>query len=284
MATIKDMSDVVNRLTGGSSGTPEHVFYHKAMRIAGGTTAMALPIAGRFTSLWQMNGKPSSGAVPTAVANPTLAFAGSLGQANPGGGRQKWLMGGMAAPQVTIHGVAFFDRLLHIGGLSGTNTGAQTVGGTLTRYTGAESAGNSIWVEIYTQVGAVTSSITASYTDQDGNSGATTSAVQIGNTGFREAQRLLYLPLATGDTGVQSVQSVSLTPSTGTAGNFGVNIMRQLIIFPSSIVGSVSIRDHLAGLPPPVEIKTDACIFGAVFANTASVNIETTAQLNFIEA
>ena len=67
---------------------------------------------------------------------------------------------GFAQPGILV----LYDRLLHIGGLNATTTAAQTVGGSLSRYTGG--AGNQIWVEIYTQIGTTATTITANYTNQ----------------------------------------------------------------------------------------------------------------------
>ncbi len=283
MAQIQDISDLVNRLSGGSSGTPEAVFYHKGNRTGGTSQSAAPTIANRLTSLWVYNGHPASGPVPTAVEAPTNTSQGSLLQTDPGGGRQKWLVNAVCSTEPSAHGAVFFDRLLHIGGLSGTVTTPQTVGGTLTRYTGSESAGNQIFAEIYTIVGGTPTTITASYTNQAGTSGRTTEAVPFGGTGWREAQRLIRLPLQSGDTGVRSVESCTLAGTTGTAGNFGITIARQLVIFPMAIV-SGSMRDYLSGLPSMPEVKPGACIFGAVHCNAASGVLEANAKFQFLEA
>ena len=215
MGALVDLSDIVNRTTGGNSGTPETIFFYRDSRVD--AAAAVATVAGRVTSLWQYEGTPSGGAAPTTVAIPDNATIGGLLQADPGGGRQKWLLGitGSAGVSGTI---ILYDRLLHIGNLSGTVTTAQTVGGSLGRYT--DGIGNQIWIEVYTQIGATSTTITASYTDQDGNSGSTTTATAIGNTGLREAQRIIPLPLASGDSGVRAVASVTLAATTGTAGGF----------------------------------------------------------------
>lgn len=266
MAALNDLSDIVNRLTGGSSGTPEQICVWKDGRVAG--AAAATPIAGRPISLWQYQGTPAHGSAPGAVAAPTRATSGALGQANPGGGREKWLLGVTSA--INAPGVLMlYDRLLHISGLSGTNTGAQTVGGSLTRNTGG--VGNQIWVEVYTQIGASGTTITASYTDDAGNSGSTTTSVAIGNTGLREAQRIIPLTLAAGDYGVQAVASVTLAATTGTVGDFGVTVARPLLTLNVNAVAAGVIRDMIAGLPSIQKIDTDACLAWAFWPQTTTV-------------
>lgn len=271
MTALTNLSDVVNRLTGGNSGTPQHRFAFLDGRIQ--AAAATAPVANRWTSLWSYNQSDgANGATPGAAAVPNRSTIGAMPIVNPAGGRQQWLLGVEAALSQNCV-VMLYDRLLHQGGLSGTVTTAQTVGGTLTRYTSTESVGNEIWVEIYTAIGGTATTITASYTNQAGTAGRTTRAAAIGGTGNNEAQRMLVLQLQDGDTGVQSVQTVTLAATTGTAGSFGVTIVRPLVIAGCASAGSVTIRDLVAGLPAVAEIKTDACLAHSVMASgTAAIH------------
>lgn len=280
MGAIADLSDLIDRATGGSSGTPQVKMFWKDNRV--GAAVAAATVAGRLTSLWEYNGLPSHGIPPTTVAIPDNTTSGSLQHTDPGGGRTLWCLGGSAAA-FAPGSLLLYDRLLHIGSLSGTSVAAQTVGGTLTRYTGALAAGNEIWVEIYAAIGATPTTITASYTDQAGNSGNTTIATAIGGTGLQEAQRIIRLPLAAGDSGVQAVANVTLAGSTGTAGNFGVSIVRPLLWIPCLAAGIATLRDTIAGLAGPVEILTNACLAHAWLANgTTAPQLE--GHYNFVEA
>lgn len=266
MSALTDLSDIANRLTGGNSGTPQHLFAWIDNRIA--AAAATATIAGRMTSLWRYNKNPGGeGAVPGAAAIPDNTTSGGLLQTDPSGGRELWLLG-MSAVATQAGTLILYDRLLHNGGLSGTVTTAQTVGGTLTRNTGG--VGNQIWVEVYTQIGASSTTITASYTNQAGTSGRTTKAVAIGNTGLREAERIIPLPLADGDTGVQAVASVTLAATTGTAGSFGVTVAHPVLILPMQAGGTGGMRDLIAGLPEIDAIDTDACLALAFLANTTT--------------
>jgi hypothetical protein len=277
MAALSDLSDVINRLTGGNSGTPEHIFQYVDSRVA--AAAAAATVAGRYTSLFTYNTTRTTGVAPGAVAVPTNATPGGMIQTDPGGGRQKWLTQFSAAstqPGVLI----LYDRLLHISGLDGTNVGAQSVGGTLTRYT--DGIGNQIWIEIYTQIGATSRTITAAYDDEGGNP-STSQAVAIGNTGLREAQRIIPLTLAAGDKGVTEVTSVTLSATTGTAGDFGVTVAHPLVQVECPWGASLGLRDLLAGQPALPEILTDACLALAwVAAGTTAPQIM--ASASFIEA
>jgi hypothetical protein len=263
MAEITDLSDLINQLTGA---TAEHLFFWRDARV--GEVAAGALTAGKINSLWQYNGIPSGGAIPTSVEIPTNSTPGALQQTNPSPGQEKWLLGITAAASGSSGTLIIYDRLLHIGQLSGSELGAQTVGGTLTR--NADGIGNQIWIEIYTQIGATAATITASYTNQAGVTLCTTIPEQLGGTGYREIQRIIALPLASGDSGVRAVNSVTLSQSTGTAGAFGVSIVNPIAIIPLSIIGTGNVRDFISGLPSIIEIKHSACIALAWMSNTTS--------------
>ena len=281
MAALTDLSDLINRQTGGNSGTPENLFFHKVPRVAG--AAATTPIAGRGCSLWQYDGMPASGAVPTSAEIPTRTTTGAIPFAPPGGSREKWLIGASIAPLVS--GVfLLYDRLFHIGGLSGTVTTAQTVQGSpaspaLTRNT--SGAGNFAFYEIYTSVGTTTATMTMTYTDQSGNTG-NTSTINFGNTGFREATRAQRIPLAAGDSGIQSIQSVQLSGSTGTAGNFGITIAQPLAWIPVGAAGIAGWRDYTTGLPGIPAIDPNACL-SLLFIPAAATAPEVFGALGFVE-
>lgn len=259
MAAITDLSDLINRQTGGNSGTPENVWFHKVPRVSG-VAATAL-IAGRAASLWTYDGKPASGNVPTSAAIPDRTTTGAIPFTAPGGGRDKHLIGASIVPSVA--GVfLLYDRLFQIGGLSGTSTADQTVQGSpaspaLTRNTGGE--GNIAWYEIYTVIGMTSTTLTMTYTNQDGT-GSRTSTINIGTTGFREVTRAQRIPLAAGDTGIREIEKVKLTGTTGTLGNFGITIAQPLAWIPVGAAGSAGWRDYTTGLPGIPTINPDACL------------------------
>ena len=259
MAALTDLSDLINRQSGGNNGSPENLFFHKVPRVAG-AAATAL-VAGRGCSLWQYEGMPTGGAVPTLGAIPDRTTTGALPFTAPGGGREKLLIGVAIAPLVA--GVyLLYDRLFHIGGLSGVSTADQTVQGTtpspaLTRNTGGE--GNFAFYEIYTAIGTTSTTLTMTYTDQGGDTGQT-STINIGATGFREATRAQRIPLAAGDSGIRAIDKVRLTASTATAGNFGITIAQPLAWIPVGAAGIAGWRDYTTGLPGIPAIDPDACL------------------------
>lgn len=281
MAALTDLSDLINRQSGGNNGSPENLFFHKVPRVAG-AAATAL-IAGRGCSLWQYEGMPTGGAVPTVGEIPDRTTTGALPFTAPGGGREKLLIGAAIAP--LIAGVyLLYDRLFHIGGLSGVSTVDQTVQGTtpspaLTRNTGG--AGNFAFYEIYTAIGTSSTTLTMTYTDQGGDTGQT-STINIGSTGFREATRAQRIPLAAGDSGIRAIDKVRLTASTTTAGNFGITIAQPLAWIPVGAAGIAGWRDYTTGLPGIPAIDPNACL-SLMLIPAATTAPEVFGALSFVE-
>jgi len=138
---------------------------------------------------------------------------------------------------LSLSGVALtvVDVLNHSGGLSGTVTTEQTTNlptAALTRYTNGE--GVMAALVIYTNVGATATTATIRYTNQAGTGNQVSTAIAFGGaaaSGAALATRLFPIPLAAGDTGVRSVEGVTLAGTTGTVGNFGVVLFRPLTMF-----------------------------------------------------
>lgn len=267
MGAISNLSDVLYLLT---SGAGQQIFDFKDARV--GAAAATAPVAGRLVSLWQYNGVRGAGSVASAAGeNPTNATNGALKQVNPAGGKQLWLVG-VSAASLAPGTLILYDRLAAESGNSGTVTTAQTLAAcSVNRYTGTEAAGNQIWIEITTIIGTTGTTVTCSYTNQDGTAGRTSIATVFGGTGFREAQRIIVLPLQAGDTGVRSVQSVTVLATTGTAGDFTVMIVRSLPYLPLTVIGQGIVRDMISGVPGLIEIKTDACLAWAFYANGTTI-------------
>lgn len=213
---------------------------------------------GRFNSYW--SAAPNAGSTPSTAEVPTRTVAGAIGQANPSGTLR--ILRGELTTDRYLFGLIIADRLSHQGGLSGTATGAQTTNlptAALTRYT--DGVGVMAMLEIYTAIGTSGATVTASYTNQAGSSGQTTIATPFGVTNYSAVRRAVILPLASGDSGVRAVASVTLSGSTGTAGNFGVTLFRPLVMFPTWWESEQADADgllSLGGLLP--QVLSDACL------------------------
>lgn len=269
---ILDLSDYVNLVTGGNSGTPEQLWWFKDARQNGG--AAAAPVSGRLTSLWQYDGFPSgaSNTAPTTAAVPTNATDGALKQTSPGGGRTKRIAGYNFGGCTAAGTIIVYDRLSHQGGLSGTTTTAQTTNlptAALTRYT--TGVGVMPWLEVYTAVGTTATTVTCSYTDQGGTTGNTSLATVFGSAGYNNQNRILPIPLAAGDYGCRAVASVTVLATTGTAGAFGVTLAKPLFIIPTPVLGMGDVRSFLNEPGGPLAIGSDACLGLAFLANTTTI-------------
>ena len=73
--------------------------------------------------------------------------------------------------------------------------------------------------------------VTAKYTNQAGTANQVTQAAAFG-AGCESIRQIIELPLASGDYGVRSVESITLSATSGTAGNVGVTLAKPLAIFP----------------------------------------------------
>jgi hypothetical protein len=228
-------------------------------------------IAGRVYDLWTT--AVPVGVAPTTAVVPTRATAGALGQPDGGAGRLSLVAGRMNLRNPGV--IILADRLSHQGGLSGTSGVAQTTNlptAALTRHTGG--VGVMIGLSIYTLIGTSSVTISATYTNSGGTGSRVTPNVQWGNTGFREAGRMILLPLQAGDVGVQSVQSVTAAATTGTTGNFGVTLFKPLAAFVVDDMNGISQPfDLISGglIGAGAEVIDDACLFMVAVNQSTSV-------------
>lgn len=231
----------------------------------------AVVVVGRAHDLWRTS--VPVGAGPTSAVVPDTDTLGALGQRDAGAGLQNSIIGyRLSALNPGVYVIC--DRLAHSGGLSGTTTGAQTTNlptPTLTRHT--SGVGVMIGLTIYTAIGTTATTVSATYTNQGGTGSRVTPLVQIGGSNFNAANRMILLPLQDGDSGVKSVESVTLTASTvSAAGNFGVTLFKPLYVICVESLSGVSSGGFVTGLSaggiPAVE--NGACLFPISFCATTN--------------
>lgn len=237
-----------------------------------GNTAVASPRFGNYT----INFVPSLGTIPTTstALDKTDPRAINGAVPNAGAGRLS-ILGGRVNPS-GVGGVAVMlvDFLNISSGLNATLTTTQTTNlptAALTRYTNGE--GVQAALAIYNFVGTTASTFTVSYTNQAGTSGRTSTAAQIGGNGFRETGALLRIPLEGTDTGIRSVESVTLSGTTGTIGSWGVIMYKPLaFMFVNDIEGANVIDCVSSGrmIGQFNEVLDDACL--SVFGVAAQAN------------
>lgn len=185
--------------------------------------------------------------------------------------------------------IVIADRLSQQGGLVGNVATTQTTNlptAALTRYT----SGDGVWIglEVYTVLGTTEVTATISYTNQAGTAGQS-GICRIGGSTRGAASYFGIVALQAGDTGARSVESVTLSATTGAVGNFGVTLFRPLTPFP--FVGGASNEtlfptaiDYMLGggggaLPL---IDPDACLWLIATLNGATATTRMF-ELSFIE-
>jgi len=238
-------------------------------------------IAGIDASLWTAAGFPVAGAIPGAFAVCASGLAGSLPLAARSGAQNR-IISRMAEALSTVNASLLIeDRLGHMGGLNGTLTTAQAANANIHANIGvsnlAQRIGNADYSEIewflefYTATGATSVTPTAQVTFND----ATTGSVNINNLGATTlpatvsgARRYKLSP--TNGKYIRSVDTVTLSATTGAAGNFGVTAVRNLATCP--FVGSAASQQlayDVWALNAP-EIYDSACISFAINCATTS--------------
>lgn len=252
----------ITTVDGLVAGSKQTINYYKASATSKG--------AGSFHSVWTTAGLPGAGAAAGSAAGAacTNATTGAIPFSNPAGGNTEYLMG-FDLTGATAGTWFLYDRLVHTSTLSGTVTTAQTVNSAaLTRYTTGD--GVECWLEFYSATGATAVTATVSYTNQAGTAGRSGSAAVVATT---VAGQLIPVTLQAGDTGVQSVQSVTLSATTGTAGNFGITLLYRLAHASVSLVNTGCLLDWQAtGLP---EIQSNACLALGVLCSATNTGIVT---------
>lgn len=163
-------------------------------------------------------------------------------------------------------------------GISNNTTSPQTLTGTPTlRYTNGEGCR---LYQVQTAVaGATAQNLALSYTDSAGNTGntlpvtvsMTASAIvgHISHSGTAANNYGPFLPLASGDTGVQNVASVTM--SAANTGTFALCLARPLAQIPITTAAVMAERDLLNQLPSLPQIKDGACLVWLYFAGAATV-------------
>ena len=241
--------------------------------------SLATQVVGHETSLWRGTGFPAQGAIPGAAAICSDATVGAFPLAARGGAQERIvsglsLQGGSAGNTFLLE-----DRLGHMGGLSGTVTTAQTVDLDIHTNIGvsnlAARVGNANYSEIewylewYTATGATIATPTATVTFNDGSTG-TVNAWVLGATALPAsvAASRRYKLAPTNGLFIRSVQTVTLSVSTGTAGSFGVTAVRRLCAFDATSANVLQTRDW-ADLAAP-KVADNACLTLAQICNATS--------------
>jgi hypothetical protein len=276
---IDSIDKLVAAFTGGSGNPPQPTFFNK--------NSLSGVSAAQLISLWTAGGFPVNGVTPTATpAVLTSASQGALfAFTNPVSPAKAFL--GRLATSVGIAATSLYlyDRLVHMGGLSGGVNSLQTISGGIT-LTASAAAGrcdanglNVEWfLEWYTATGVTGSVCTVTYTNQAGTAGQTTTVTLPASC---PAGRLLSILPNSPDTSIKSIQSIQLVPSTGTVGNIGITAAVRIVEVPGlpGASGTQINTFNWADLGLP-QIVDNACLWLAMFTNsTVTGTVQGSARL-----
>lgn len=234
--------------------------------------------AGQFHSLWRATGQPGQAAIPAAAAVCNNALTGALNftqQTSPATTYGTWAnaMCSNNATTLEIH-----DRLMHMGGLSGTSTGSQTVNLDLNanldsdninaRKGDANFSDVQWWMEWYTDTGSTAVTATVGVTYNDG----TTGTLSVALAATRRASLMIplngFIPAAAAGKYIRDIDTVQLSATTGSAGSFGFTATRPRMTMPLPLANKMETFDWAAlGLP---EIFNSSCLMILQVASTTT--------------
>jgi len=191
-----------------------------------GTSNQANSTSQWLTSFYSVGFPPAATAPTPGVSGTALtSYTGQIPFTNPASGntylagfRKSFFSDTVSASQRTT---MLVDRLWHNSGLDRTLTTAQTVNSVAwpARDINGSTNGQGVYlaVEISTAMGTGAPTITVSYTNSAGTAGRTGVGI-LSTRASAPSGHWFPIGLQAGDTGVQSVQSVTFSVSWGTAG------------------------------------------------------------------
>lgn len=251
---------------------------NNASRIVIDKANIANAAAGQYFSLWRANGQPGQGAIPANAVTCNNALPGAMNfaqQTSPATSYGAWANAVCSNSAVTIE---IHDRLMHMGGLNGTLLTAQTVSLNLNGVTAdnmVERRGDANfsdvqwWAEWYTDTGATASNATVAVTYNDGTTGNLSTFAAGGTV---RAGRMIPLnnliPAAAAGKFIRSIDTMTLSASTGTAGNIGFTCTRPRMTMPLNVGNKMEIFDWAQlGLP---QIFNSSCLALIELCSTTS--------------
>lgn len=198
-------------------------------------TTTRTTVANTWFSMFEIAGNPGSGTIAgtstAAGVVPTDATAGVpiIGFSSGTGYLATVDYANTVASRLSVADIVFKA------GAYAYNSGTTTLGSQPSYSSrvpsGTDYTGTQIWIEVSTAfTSATTWHVEVTYTDQSGNTGATTTTMSSTTAANLTLGRMHQLALASGDTGVQKIESVIVTTGAAAAGAFNVLVLRPLWI------------------------------------------------------
>lgn len=271
---IQSQDQLITSLTSGKTWRADW------NKITGG----AAYTAGRWYDLSPLAGTPIANAwtgtaLNAQVPNETTGFGLYHGGNVSTDIKNLLNMGAVSAVATAVPSTLMLvDMCLYYPGISMNSATAQTLvnTNTLTRYT--TGAGLRAGLVIQTSAGATAHNIAISYTNQAGTAGRTL-PVTVAGTASAIAPHLThsgtaannygaFLPLASGDTGIRSVQTLTLSAASG-GGTAALCLYKPLMEIPITTASVYAERDLLNQLPSLPIIQDGACLTWLLFTGGA---------------
>ncbi len=272
---IATTNDLIAAMTGAQTSNPTVPQRFGIVKTQAFTT-----IAGGYESMWLATGTPTAATGgPGAWATQTSATVGGLVFTAPAGSHTLYLSR-LASSWISVGNVILYDRLGAMSGLSGTSVAAQNINSGALPSGRCDTTGIGVdwFVEVYTTLGVTPRTLTFSYTDDTGATGLST-AVTI-PASMPQGRLLPILPGA-GKKGIKSIETGTLSGTTGTVGDFGVTAGRKMYLQFTPYVGGGDARGPMElGLPA---INSNTCFWFVGVSNAAAANGNLLADLTLIE-
>lgn len=260
------------------------------------TFGVSAHTAGTWYFLNQGAGNPGAGTVLGTGTNlafqqtldTTATAAGIQHGGNVGGFKTIVNASAFSAAATTMPAVFMLVDMLGFYPITTvTTTGAQALNNTVTlptrdRTGTANGVGVQALVVPSAVMGAATPTITLNYTNAAGTAGRATPsspALPTGNSAAPVTQVVYsgtgagkygpFLPLAAGDTGIRSVQSISLSASY-VSGVLNLILCRPLLTLPMTTIGVACERDLLNQVPSLPRVYDGACLQWMMYAGAAT--------------
>lgn len=233
-------------------------------------------------SLWAGSGTPSAGTYgTTGKANGrvlTDASTGGRAYVNAPSGTMYLTRAGAIAQASTCQGtILLVDRISDCAVAHAEATGSITGLDATSRLPAAATgaAGAQIFIYVSGALSAASNTFTLTYTNEAGTgSQVTPNIVTVASAvANRSINTGLFVPLATGDTGVRSIESITAVSGAGT-GTIVICLVRVLARIPIPVASVLVERDLISELPGPRALYDDTCFdwilipTGAAAANT----------------
>ena len=236
-------------------------------------SSVANQAAGYITSLWRATGTPlwQQGAIPAGAAVCDDNLAGGI--ILPAFSTNTARIYRFAPQMATIGTAMLYDRLAHMGGLSGSAVGDQTVNvAVATPISDGRATANDIewYAEMYTDIGTSAQTCTVTYVDT-GDATKTLTFSLGGASPLNRSGRCIQL-VPTDGINIKSVTKVAIGTTTGAAGSWGITARRRLTSVGQMLANIMAPTVDAISIGLPM-IKDTTCLEMLIQCSTTSTGI-----------